>query len=92
MVEIERVDNWLKGFTQTLGYAADYVNEYQKLVQPILVVFGSVSAQKITKIRHTCDFAKVVLCHYNLSIKGKTETQIFSIRKYFGLEEKNGKT
>lgn len=87
VVEIERVDNWLHGFTQVLGYAADYFNQAQKMVQPVLLIFGHVSAKKVERIRQTCDFARVVLCHYNLTIKGKTNLKILDIFEYLGLEQ-----
>ncbi len=87
VVEIERSDTWLKGFTQVLGYAADYFNEYQKLVQPVLVLFGNVSAEKLERIRSTCDFSRVALCSYNLSIKGIPKIKIMNILEYLGINQ-----
>lgn len=89
VIEIERADKWLEGFTQILGYAADYFDEHQKLIQPILIIYGSVSAQKIEKIQSTCNYSKVVLCAYKLNIKGTTRAQILNLEEYFGLHIKN---
>lgn len=89
VIEIERVDTWLKGFTQILGYASDYFMEHQKIIQPVLIIFGNVSAAKLKKMRFTCDYSKVVLCYYNLTIKGKSNISILSVKEYFGLEKEN---
>lgn len=85
VVEIERADSWLKGFTQVLGYTADYFQEYQKLIQPVLILFGNVSSKKLEKIKNTCDFARVVLCYYNLNISGTLKVKVFSLNEYLGL-------
>lgn len=89
VVEIERADNWLNGFSQVLGYTADYFQDHQKLVQPLLILFGSVSSNKLDKIKSTCDFARVVLCYYDLNIKGKPNSKVFSISEYLGLAKGN---
>lgn len=86
VVEIERADTWLNGFTQLLGYASDYFMEHQKIIQPVLIIFGSISATKLEKIKYTCDYSRVVVCSYNLTVKGKSEIQILSVKEYFGLE------
>ncbi|NOY79209.1 MAG: hypothetical protein GXO76_15255 [Calditrichaeota bacterium] len=87
VVEIERADTWLKGFTQVLDYAADYFNEYQKLLQPMLILFGDISAGKLDKVRQTCDFSKVVLCSFRLSVKGEPRLKILTLQEYLGLSK-----
>lgn len=85
VVEIERADSWLKGFTQVLGYTADYFQDHEKLIQPVLILFGNVSSKKLEKIKNTCDFARVVLCYYNLNISGPLKVKVFSLDEYLGL-------
>jgi len=85
VVEIERADTWLKGFTQVLDYAADYFNEYQKLLQLMLILFGDISGSKLDKVRQTCDFSKVVLCSFKLRVKNEPRPKILTLQEYLGL-------